>query len=812
MLQPAAAEERIFHPDPVRNAIYAKFRRPDPSTAIKSPQALALRVELSQQSFLKTNKPAEDIRIDVLFNGQLTHSNMWPKRLSQEERKKEQLTGALSGLRNHWMLERAWVIVPPDLDADGSQRQPSASGESLEDRWKSIQQAVRAEATARGTDNNGTRPVTANYFMEVSKLTMPPELKKWCNPQGQKFGVIDVVLSYGQGSKDSSCKKYLSEPTRLRSSKFKSLERETKIFEGISLRPALETYHDGNRYNFRRAAPNASDASRDSPSVSKSPVKNRSGTDPLLSPFSDRIDTIAGPTVNREGNTITASQRLPVHLSEAVTSAGYTLQQPSTRTRAQMSGKRPPSHPSSGLQQSQVSSIIPSRPISRSAAPVVIQLEEIAEEDEGMPSSSSGNVRTSSPAVPRPGPLGFSGSSAVAFGSSQESGISQPQSMTSPFNSFGPPFEGTLVPAPRLPVPQISPGLRFRQSMPDSPDGESPRKKRRLAGRSLPQLSDIRVPEGSIGITNRGVFTKLGSPRDRSRFNSFTLSSHVDPQQVYVGRPPPMSPITPDRDSFRRADPPIKRLVFKANGQPFHTFDLRIPFRLSELPVLASLAGDRADVQRAQHHEASTTNGPARRILPPAAMPSTPPQSTRVPTRAAPPRTPIAGRTRSQATEDDDDINPGTSRKRTGIHHTPVPLPRYTRAPPTPATPKAQTTDTTTNTTTNTPLPPPHSSTSLPTRPRRGTQDLLDPNHPHAQMERAFRTFETPALSRDCAVTYAQPGREWSTEERQGARGREWSYGMPRGFGGGVVRQVRSEWMGGFEEEGVVVGVRFLVV
>ena len=54
-------------------------------------------MELSKQSFLKTDKPADDIRIDVLFNGQLTHSTMWPRRFYQEEKKADQLSSIFSG-------------------------------------------------------------------------------------------------------------------------------------------------------------------------------------------------------------------------------------------------------------------------------------------------------------------------------------------------------------------------------------------------------------------------------------------------------------------------------------------------------------------------------------------------------------------------------------------------------------------------------------------------------------------------------------------------------------------------------------------
>ncbi|KKY18222.1 putative set domain protein [Diplodia seriata] len=248
---PATREARAFHPDPTRNAIYARILGPDPAAAIKIPQSLALRVELSKQSFLKTDKPADDIRIDVLFNGQLTHSTMWPRRFLHEERKADQLSSIFSGLRFHWMLERAWVIVPPGQDPDGSRRRPVASSDTLEDRWEKIQKEVLKEASARNLDKNGNRPVVAKYLMEVAKLAMPEELKTWSEPRGQAFGVIDVVLSYGRGAKDTPAKTYLSEPTRMRSSKFKEKAEVKTAFEGIPIQPEVNAVRNTGRYNLR---------------------------------------------------------------------------------------------------------------------------------------------------------------------------------------------------------------------------------------------------------------------------------------------------------------------------------------------------------------------------------------------------------------------------------------------------------------------------------------------------------------------------------------------------------------------------------
>ncbi|KAL1615084.1 hypothetical protein SLS56_011949 [Neofusicoccum ribis] len=781
--------------------------------------------DLRQLSFLKTDKPLEDIRIDVLFNGQLTHSTMWPKRLFLEERKKHQLLNVFSGLRNHWMLERAWTIVPPGQDPNGSRRRPVANAETLEDRWNHIQEAVRREAAARGISKTGEKPVVARYLTEVSKLAMPPELKDWSEPRGQAFGVIDVVLTYGHGFKDSPCKVYISEPTRMRSSTFKDREDES-ISEGSSLSQKTNSDDDTGRYNLRRVTSDAGDDGRPNTSISRVPARRHGDKKSSQIAHDEEAHTPAGVSVEQEGKIVSTSERLPEYLSQAVIKAGYTLQQPESTIHSRLfSVKGPANFPSRISQQANSQ---PARGASydpnnkRPAAPIVTQLQEIPEEEEDEPAFGLSN-HLKSPMVARSGPLGFAGSSSsLNFGSSQDFDSSIPPTLTSSSSVLHLPGTGEL-----LPPLEVVPGLRFRR-IADPTESGSPRKKRRLS-RSFPNPLDIKVPEGSIGITERGVFTKVGGPRDRSRFKSFTLSSHVDPQQVYVGRPPPISPITPDRNSFKNEDPLIKRLVFKAQGQVFHTFDVAIPIRLSELPVRTAHAHDNTQVQRAMDRRAanSNINGPplptAAPILPPIVFPSMPSTPVhQVSSSFLPPsipHTPVAGRTRSESL---DSTTSGLYHAAAtgGIYHTPNPLPRHrapqpaTPAPPsaTPAPPSA------------TPAPPsggqPTTGASTPASASSSTapsstaaagrgRRFDDLHHPHAQMERLFRAWQTPALSRDCAVSYAAPP---ATGYAGQVAGGEWRAGMPRGFGGGVVRQVRSERTGEFEEEGVLVGVRFLVV
>ncbi|KAL1640882.1 hypothetical protein SLS58_006497 [Diplodia intermedia] len=593
---PATREARAFHPDPTRNAIYARILGPDPAAAIKIPQSLALRVELSKQSFLKTDKPADDIRIDVLFNGQLTHSTMWPRRFYQEERKAGHLSSIFSGLRFHWMLERAWVIVPPGQDPDGSRRRPVASSDTLEDRWEKIQKEVLKEASARNLDKNGNRPVVAKYLMEVAKLAMPEELKTWSEPRGQAFGIIDVVLSYGRGAKDTPAKTYLSEPTRMRSSKFKEKEKVKPVFEGIPIQPEVNAVRTTGRYNLRKDSPDVHVAGKGTAAMARIPARPKPGKKFSRVPLFEQSDTHSGPFVGKEGNTITSSEQLPPYLSDEVTKQGYglqvwpTLHDSPAKTRSEKSMQ---SHeePFKGKNQ-QFNFRSPRVIINRPRA--VERLGEIPEEDEAI----SRDVFTSS--GPGLQPLAaVKTSSSMPLGSSQDSDTSKAEIF--PLSSSMPNMQSgsSSLPGPLLSPIKIETGIRARRAA-DQGEGGSPRKKRRLSGGFSPL--DIQKAERGLGMTNRGVFTALGSPLDkspRSLFNSFTLGSRIDLDPAGPRRRPPASPLTPDQDTDQKDDPIISRLVLKASkGKVIRTLNVNNPFRLSQLPTVAAAAEARTNRNR----------------------------------------------------------------------------------------------------------------------------------------------------------------------------------------------------------------------
>lgn len=849
MRQPVAKDETVFHPDPVRNAIFTKMLGNDSTAAIRSPQALALRVELSKESFLKMDKPPEDIRVDVFFNGQLTHSTLWPKRFYHEDNKQSQLLNVFSGRRTQWMCERAWVIVPPGQDPDGSRRRPVVNAETTEDRWDRIQQELLKEVEARGVDERGNIPFVAKYLTEVSKLAMPPELRNWCDLRGQQFGVVDVVLSYGQGLKDSPAKIYISEPTRLRSSKFKKRTHAQAFSEDFPVSAENNSSHHNNRYNLRSTTPETSAAGKESSPIPRTPAGQKPSKTSSRSLPAEQTYVPSGPLVDERDKVISSSEQLPRYLKDKLIKKGYTLQVQSgldsTDPSTPQVGKQPvmqldvphslpfhtskssttttevidledePDSPSNQRHEPRLQLSRAQRIGRRPLAPIVTQLEKIPEEEEDAPTSSTADAFTSSSGPSRSNQNTATESSFSSSDvSNQDSQSSNLQVMVSEDSAAG-------LPSPRgslLPPVQIHTGVRARRIALQDDEG-SPRKKRRLSeNRAL----NIKVPEG-FGINQRGVFVPLGSPNDkskqRSKFNSFTLGTNVYPDQDWAPRRrPPVSPITPDQSSSRKQDPLINRLVIKHRDTIICSFGFSTSFRKSDIPSTARSARDRSAATKRAWDNTRALNPPATPqtqssfMLPPTNR-TTPGQDIAAPfsPRPAPPHTPVPNRIRTRSASID-----SAATTHGGIYNTPAPLPRYnstTNRPPQPTTsPYFQPPPPRTPTTQTTPLSCDHPRTpairtpasSATSRRSRGMQSD-DPAHPHAQMERAFRAFDVPDLSQDCAITYAMPA-------GGGAAAKAWVAGEARGFGGGVVRQVRSERTGEFEEDGVVVGVRFVVV
>ncbi|OAL01494.1 hypothetical protein IQ06DRAFT_220042 [Phaeosphaeriaceae sp. SRC1lsM3a] len=208
-------EESAQHPNTTMDSASA---RPPPAKygtyeTGDDPLALSLHVITSERTFIsgldKSNKL--HIKIEVFVNGRLSNCLFFPPYEYRSGAKAfHQVFG---GHRVDFLAERPWVILPPNTAADGSQRNATSSS-SVDDRWEEICKALSTEADHRGSNRSSGVPPTAELLKALAAMAMPHEVRTMQSPGGRKLGIIDVIITAGNGRKVTSGAAYLKAPQR----------------------------------------------------------------------------------------------------------------------------------------------------------------------------------------------------------------------------------------------------------------------------------------------------------------------------------------------------------------------------------------------------------------------------------------------------------------------------------------------------------------------------------------------------------------------------------------------------------------------
>ncbi|EAT78514.2 hypothetical protein SNOG_14277 [Parastagonospora nodorum SN15] len=201
----------------------ARLRRQPAKESYKAygyePLALSLHVMTSDTTFVsgmdRQNKL--QLKIEVFFNGQLSSCLFLPPYEIRSNTKTHHQVFA--GYRIDYLAERPWVILPPHTAADGS---PVKSDKllSAKQRWKDISTALGREASQRGTDSQGNIPPSSHFLGALATSRMPDQVVAWQKPGCRHFGVIDVVITAGEGRKVTSGATYLTRPQRFTDENF----------------------------------------------------------------------------------------------------------------------------------------------------------------------------------------------------------------------------------------------------------------------------------------------------------------------------------------------------------------------------------------------------------------------------------------------------------------------------------------------------------------------------------------------------------------------------------------------------------------
>ena len=187
------------------------------------PKALALHVMLGDQSFLRSYEDGKPQRcmIDVFFNGQLSSSVLvhWKEIHTWHQ--------VFSGIRVGHMAERPWVVLPPGQNANGSLRGLKRSI-SVNERWQQISSALMQEVKARGVNKYGERPPSADYLHSLATMQMSKAVERLQKPGGRRFGIVDVMITAGDGKKLNNGMSYLKTPMRIVDERYKRRHEEDK--------------------------------------------------------------------------------------------------------------------------------------------------------------------------------------------------------------------------------------------------------------------------------------------------------------------------------------------------------------------------------------------------------------------------------------------------------------------------------------------------------------------------------------------------------------------------------------------------------
>lgn len=185
-------------------------------------QALGLCVSLSEKSFVRSfdKDVMQDVKIDVYMNGEFAECITVSARHAGQNKSKDaqaRMFQLISGKRVHRLVERAWVVVPPHQNPDGSMRERNRSKAGLagpQERWDQINASILEEADKLGFDHRSERTPLGAFLASLAELQMPEAVHGLQKAGGPKFGAIDVVVSVGTGEKLGPEKPYITRPTR----------------------------------------------------------------------------------------------------------------------------------------------------------------------------------------------------------------------------------------------------------------------------------------------------------------------------------------------------------------------------------------------------------------------------------------------------------------------------------------------------------------------------------------------------------------------------------------------------------------------
>ena len=258
-------------------------------------RALSLHVKLSDKAFVSGFAGKTHLKIEVLFNGQLsTCSLVHTNDIRSGAKSFHQV---FAGSRVDFLAERPWVLLPPYTTADGGTRRLRKTITPPE-RWSQISTAILEEADERGTNRDGKASPSAEFLRALAKMRMPDAVTNMQKPGGRKFGIVDVLITAGTGNKLTTGTNYLKKPQRLRDPTY-AVRAEAAVedeIDTVELDRVQHTTYDPLRETDIDRLDASADERADSDDERERPRKRRALSPPVnLSKPAAHDETVQSP-------------------------------------------------------------------------------------------------------------------------------------------------------------------------------------------------------------------------------------------------------------------------------------------------------------------------------------------------------------------------------------------------------------------------------------------------------------------------------------------------------------------------------------
>ena len=222
-----------------------------------------------------------------------------------------------AGQRIRRLIEKPWVLHPPASSA-GSQSRKARPFRTGIDRWMAVSEALMDEVDRQGLSLSGERFASGHFIESLTQLPIPEAVKKMDIQHGRQLGIIDVVVTCGQGMKLGPGTSYLFKPQPL---KVLDLDKEAPKFHRVPV--STSSNADKREKPLRESARLLSKPV--TPPPTKLPLPSESASSSKILQAHDQ--SLSGPPSLQQNGMLPVLPSLPSYNASPTSQAAKTLVQ-----------------------------------------------------------------------------------------------------------------------------------------------------------------------------------------------------------------------------------------------------------------------------------------------------------------------------------------------------------------------------------------------------------------------------------------------------------------------------------------------------